>query len=146
MIGGLVASAADLPTRAISDRYNVEGCTKRGHMNDVWVFNPKGWSRDQILGDAKNLAKYAGKADTQILPRISGFLPASLDHTEYDNLEQTFEDFRLYDDVSSGISIQEALDEGWECTGVQGNWCRKPFLNRKVLKLNFIAFKSHPFF
>ena len=126
MIGGLISSAADLPTRGISDRFNIDGCMIRGHMNDVWVFNPKGWSREAILGDAAS--KYSHFSTSQVLPVISGYEDRSLDSIERDNIQQDWSDFRLYD--QSEPSIQQALDEGWECTGVQGKWCRKPFLNR----------------
>ena len=129
MIGGLISSAADLPTRAISDRYNIDGCMYRGHMNDVWVFNPKGWSRDQILGDAKDLPKYNGLSDSDILPTISGY-EFSRGDVESDSIEQSFDNFRLYDEAPNGLTVERALEEGWECTGIDGNWCRKPFLNR----------------
>ena len=124
MIGGLLEPAADLPYRARSDMFNIEGCTKRAHLNDVWVFNPKGWSRDQILGDAANLPKYSGKTAEEILPTIRGY-PHSTDVVEVENLPQNFENFRLYGDL-----IDQAIEEGWECTGIDGKWCRKPFLNR----------------
>ena len=127
MIGGLLEPAADLPHRSRSDMMNVEGCTKRAHLQDVWVFNPKGWTRSQILGDARS--KYAGQSDEQILPTITGY-PFSRDQIEVDNLSQNFKSFRLYDNAQDGPTIDQAIEEGWECTGIDGNWCRKPFLNR----------------
>ena len=45
---------------------------------------------------------------------------------------QDWDDFRL-SDIPGGkynITIDSAIDEGWECTGVSGKWCRKPFLPR----------------
>ena len=102
-------------------------CTKYGHLNDVWVFNPKGWTRDQILGDSAS--KYEGQSDQDILPTISGY-EFSQSETELSDKKQTFSSFRLYDDAKDGPTIQQALDEGWECTGIDGKWCRKPFLNR----------------
>ena len=103
------------------------GCTKTGHLNDVWVFNPKGWTRDQILGDSAS--KYSGMTDQEILPTISGY-EFSQDTKELSDKKQTFSSFRLYDEASDGPNIQQALEEGWECTGIDGKWCRKPFLNR----------------
>ena len=102
-------------------------CTKYGHLNDVWVFNPKGWTRDQILGDSAS--KYEGQSDEDILPTISGY-EFSQSKTELSNKKQIFSSFRLYDDAVDGPTIQQALEEGWECTGIDGKWCRKPFLNR----------------
>ena len=78
------------------------------------------WTRDQILGDSAS--KYSGMTDQEILPTISGY--------EFSNKKQTFSSFRLYDEASDGPNIQQALEEGWECTGIDGKWCRKPFLNR----------------
>ena len=103
------------------------GCTKTGHLNDVWVFNPKGWTRDQILGESAS--KYSGMTDEEILPTISGY-EFSQDTKELSDKKQTFSSFRLYDEASDGPNIQQALEEGWECTGIDGKWCRKPFLNR----------------
>ena len=96
-------------------------------MNDVWVFNPKGWTRDQILGDSAS--KYSGMTDDQVLPTISGY-EFSQDTKELPDKKQTFAKFRLYDEATDGPTIQQALEEGWECTGIDGKWCRKPFLNR----------------
>ena len=103
------------------------GCTKYGHLEDVWVFNPKGWTRDQVLGEA--VSKYQGQTDENILPTISGY-EFSQDTKELSNKKQDFSNFRLYDEATDGPTIQQALDEGWECTGIDGKWCRKPFLNR----------------
>ena len=103
------------------------GCTKYGHLEDVWVFNPKGWTRDQVLGDA--VSKYQGQTDEDVLPTISGY-EFSQDTKELSNKKQDFSNFRLYDEATDGPTIQQALDEGWECTGIDGKWCRKPFLNR----------------
>ena len=91
----------------------------------MWVFNPKGWTRQQILGDAADLPKYSEKTDEEILPKIRGYPKNSTDTVEVENLPQNFENFRLY-----GNFIDQALEEGWECTGIDGKWCRKPFLNR----------------
>ena len=127
MIGGLLEPAADLPYRARSDMFNIEGknrkvysvhfldnfwrfflfglakewqaflneysgCTKRAHLNDVWVFNPKGWSRSQILGEAKS--KYDGKTAGEILPSIDGY-EFSTDVEEKTGLKQNFDNFRF---------------------------------------------------
>ena len=54
----------------------------------------------------------------------------NLDTKELSDKKQTFTSFRLYDEASDGPNIQQALEEGWECTGIDGKWCRKPFLNR----------------
>jgi hypothetical protein len=128
MIGGLRAPSADLKGRLLNRKYNVEGCTKQGHMNDVWVFNPRGWNRDRVLGDAKN--SYKNKADSDILPTRRGY---SLDSNQHKDMSQDFSDFRLSDQPGpNGITIDQAIEEGWECTGVQGKWCRKPFLPRET--------------
>lgn len=110
-------------------------CTKYGHLNDVWVFNPKGWTRDQILGESAS--KYEGQSDEDILPTISGY-EFSQSKTELSDKKQSFSSFRLYDDAKDGPTIQQALEEGWECTGIDGKWCRKPFLNRYELSQFFI--------
>ena len=68
------------------------GCTKRAHLNDVWVFNPKGWSRAQILGDAKS--KYDGKTAGEILPSIDGY-EFSTGVEEKTGLKQNFDNFRF---------------------------------------------------
>ena len=127
-----LAIVAQIPghSEVISDQILTDeflGCTKYGHLQDVWVFNPKGWTRDQILGDAAS--KYLGQTDGDVLPTISGY-EFSQDTKELTNKKQDFSNFRLYDDATDGPTIQQALDEGWECTGIDGKWCRKPFLNR----------------
>ena len=140
MIGGLIASASDLPTRAISDKFNIPDCMYRGHMNDVWVFNPKGWTREQIMGDAANLPKYKNKLASEILPTINGY-EWSMGKDENPELPQTFDRFRLYDSATDGMvtTVQQAHDEGWECTGIAGNWCRKAYLNRKMSKFIYVC-------
>ena len=45
--------------------------------------------------------------------------------------------FRLYDDATDGVTIEQATEEGWECTAIDGKWCRKPFLNRIVHQFSF---------
>ena len=120
-------SSAIFNLLAIFNQSILLGCTKYGHLEDVWVFNPKGWTRDQVLGDAAS--KYQGQSDEDVLPTISGY-EFSQDTKELSNKKQDFSNFRLYDDATDGPTIQQALDEGWECTGIDGKWCRKPFLNR----------------
>ena len=128
MIGGLIAPSADLKGRLLNRKYNVEGCTKQAHMNDVWVFNPRGWSRNAVLGEAKD--QYDGKSDSEILPTRMGYSLTSNVHTEQ---EQSFSDFRLSDTPGpNGITIDKAIEEGWECTGISGKWCRKPFIPRNT--------------
>ena len=61
-------------------------------MNDVWVFNPKGWSRSQILGEAKS--KYDGKTAGEILPTIDGY-EFSTGVEEKTGLKQNFDNFRF---------------------------------------------------
>ena len=135
MIGGLVAPSADLAGRALNKKYNVDGCTNNAHMNDVWVFNPKGWSLEDILSnDSALIAKYSGNFG-DIIPKKTGYTfgKAQSDRIAV-QLDQTLSDFRL-SDVKGGdfdLTIDSALEEGWACTGVQGKWCRKPFLPRET--------------
>ena len=129
MIGGLLQPAADIPNRGMYERYgNVEGCSKDSQFRDVWVFNPRGWSRAQILGEAAG--KYPeDMPDSAILPRRYGYDVTQRNPFEHLR-DQSFADFRLSDNVPgpNGLTIDSALEAGWECTGVQGKWCRKPFL------------------
>jgi hypothetical protein len=102
-------------------------------MKDVWVFNPRGWNRTTILGDASHY--YIGKSAGQILPERYGYdLTTDVPESFVEKpKKQSFEDFRLSDaEGPDGITIEKALELGWECTGVEGNWCRKPFLPRYV--------------
>jgi hypothetical protein len=129
MIGGLIAPSADLSGRLLNRKYNVEGCTKQAHLNDVWVFNPRGWTRETVLGDAINNAENQGPAES-VLPTRRGY---SLTSNVQSDQNQTFADFRLSDTPGpNGITIAKAIEDGWECTGVQGKWCRKPFLPRQT--------------
>ena len=128
MIGGLIAPSADLSGRLLNRKYNVEGCTKQAHLNDVWVLNPRGWSRQTVLGEAAS--DYDGQSDEAILPTRRGY---SIHSNVEDDQNQTFADFRLSDEPGpNGITIDKAIEDGWECTGVQGKWCRKPFLPRNT--------------
>jgi len=130
MIGGLLQPAADIPGREFYERFgDVDECSKASQYRDVWVFNPRGWNRTEILGDAVN--NYPDTmSDHEILPNRYGFDVTKKDPIERE-MNQSFVDFRLSDTPGpNGITIDSALDNGWECTGVQGNWCRKPFLPR----------------
>ena len=128
MIGGLIAPSADLAGRLLNRKYAIEGCSKQAHLNDVWVFNPRGWNRASVLGDAKS--NYNGMEASEILPQRMGY---TLDSKVHQLLDQEFEDFRLSDTPGpKNITISKAIEEGWECTGVQGKWCRKPYLPRET--------------
>ena len=129
MIGGLIAPSADLSGRLLNRKYNVEGCTKQAHLNDVWVFNPRGWTRATVLGDAVDMSVNQGAAE-EVLPTRRGY---SLTSAVQSDQNQTFADFRLSDTPGpNGITIAKAIEDGWECTGVQGKWCRKPFIPRNT--------------
>ena len=132
MIGGLLQPAADIPGRDFYQRYgNVESCSMTSMFRDVWVFNPRGWTRKQILGDA--LQDYPDSlSDEEILPKRLGFDVTSKTAKREEERDQSFADFRLSDTPGglNGLTIDSALEKGWECTGIQGNWCRKPFLPR----------------
>ena len=134
MVGGLVGPSADLEGSFMHQKYAVEGCTKHAHLNDVWVFNPKGWTKESILSDDKALiAKYKSKSEADIFPKRIGY-PEGTDANsrKVQELDQSFEDFR-FSDTKGGkfdLTIDSAIDEGWACTGVQGKWCRKPFIPR----------------
>ncbi|CBY31517.1 unnamed protein product [Oikopleura dioica] len=133
VIGGLMAPSADLPGRNLNKKYNVEGCTKQAHLKDVWVFSPNGWSRNAILGDARET--YAGLTGGQILPeKIAYPFGNGIESRISTSLPQTFENFHLSDTPSGAfnLTIDSALAEGWGCTGVQGKWCRKPYLPRET--------------
>ena len=128
MIGGLIAPSADLAGRLLNRKYNVEGCTKQAHLDDVWVFNPRGWSRETILGE--QAAALSSQSAEDILPTRRGY---TLDSNVESDQNQTFADFRLSDtEGPNGITIDKAIEDGWECTGVQGKWCRKPYLPRNT--------------
>ena len=133
IIGGLMAASSDLPNRDLNKRYNIEGCTKHGHLRDVWVFNPNGWSRSEILGEAA--AKYSGLESREILPQKIGY-PFGQDMKSRisTTLDQDFEEFHLSDTAGGNFSLttDTAIEEGWQCTGVQGKWCRKPYLPRET--------------
>ena len=109
-------------------------------MKDVWVFNPRGWNRTTILGDASHY--YIGKSAGQILPERYGYdLTTDVPESFVEKpKKQSFEDFRLSDaEGPDGITIEKALELGWECTGVEGNWCRKPVIQlRKKLPSSHI--------
>ena len=133
MIGGLTKAGADRPEKPNHERFGQQtaGCTNFAIYSDVWVFNPRGWSRDQILGDA--VGKYTGLADEKILPKRYGYNDQIQEESSsLIQVDQTFADFRLSDTPGPNeITITSALAAGWECTGVEGKWCRKPFLPRE---------------
>lgn len=125
MLGGLVHPSADVENTIGNIKYaDVAGCTKGAMYSDVWVFNPRGWNRQAVLGDAAE--KYKGQSAKQILPERYSFG----DGQDEKLFPQSFEDFTLWDEESSdnALTIQRAEEEGWECSAVQGGWCRKPFL------------------
>lgn len=130
MLGGLLQPAADIPNRDFYERYgDVEGCSIASQFRDVWVFNPRGWNRSVVLGDA---AEHYNEVtpDSAILPKRYAY--EILKDVEQ-RMDQSFSDFRLSDTPGpNGLTIESAIDLGWECTGVQGNWCRKPSLPRHV--------------
>ena len=137
MIGGLIAPSADLEGRALNRKYNIPGCTKNAHLRDVWVFNPRGWSQDAVLGgDSALISKYQSESEGDIFPKRMGYLEGKDASARKANaLDQSFSDFRFSDAAPGGrfnLTIDNALDEGWACTGVQGKWCRKPYLPRET--------------
>ena len=136
IIGGLVAPSADLEGRALNLKYNIEGCTKHAHMNDVWVYNPRGWSFNDIMGsDSALISKYQALSAGDILPKRMGYPEGNTAvANKAQALDQSFDDFRLSDTAGGDfdLTIDTAIDEGWACTGVQGKWCRKPFLPRET--------------
>ena len=105
---------ADLPGRPNYEKYGIQtpGCAFAGCYNDVWVFNPKGWSRDQILGAAA--AKYEKIPDSQILPTRPGFDQVSPGPALRKEIVQDFSDFRLSE--TGNFSTENAWNEGWECS------------------------------
>lgn len=107
---------ADLPGRPNYEKYGIQtpGCAFAGCYNDVWVFNPKGWSRDQILGPAA--AKYEKIPDSQILPTRPGFDQVSPGPALRKEIVQDFSDFRLSE--TGNFSTENAWNEGWECSGL----------------------------
>ena len=128
-----MAPSADLPGRNLNKKYNVEGCTKHAHLKDVWVYNPNGWSRNDILGQARE--SYAGLTGGQILPETIGYpFGNGIESRISTSLPQNFENFHLSDTPSGefNLTIDNALEAGWGCTGVQGKWCRKPYLPRET--------------
>ena len=128
MMGGLISASADLAGRLLNRKYNIAGCTKEGHFDDVWVFNPRGWNREHVLGEA--VVDYLNQSDDEILSTRRGY---SIESNAETDQAQSFSDFRLSDDEeTSPVTIERAIEEGWECTGVQGKWCRKPFLPRNT--------------
>lgn len=105
---------ADLPGRPNYEKYGIQtpGCAFAGCYNDVWVYNPKGWSRDQILGPAA--AKYEKLLDSEILPTRPGFDQISPGPALRKDIFQDFSDFRLSE--TGKFSTENAWNEGWECS------------------------------
>ena len=103
-----------MPGRPNYEKYGIQtpGCAFAGCYNDVWVFNPKGWSRDQILGPAA--AKYEKIPDSQILPTRPGFDQISPGPVMRKEIVQDFSDFRLSE--TGNFSTENAWNEGWECS------------------------------
>ena len=103
-----------MPGRPNYEKYGIQtpGCAFAGCYNDVWVFNPKGWSRDQILGAAA--AKYEKIPDSQILPTRPGFDQVSPGPALRKEIVQDFSDFRLSE--TGNFSTENAWNEGWECS------------------------------
>ena len=133
MIGGLLQPAADIPGRTFYERYgNIEGCSIASQFSDVWVFNPRGWNRTDVLG--KSAAKYENLNDSEILPTRIGFKTGPGPYAFEEDQPQNFGDFRLSDTPGGNfhLTINTAWEEGWACSGVQGKWCRKPYLPRPL--------------
>ena len=105
---------ADLPGRPNYEKYGIQtpGCAFAGCYNDVWVYNPRGWSRDQILGPAA--AKYENIPDSEILPTRPGFDQISPGPALRKKIVQDFSDFRLSE--TANFSTENAWNEGWECS------------------------------
>ena len=124
IIGGLIAPSADLEGRALNVKYNIEGCTKNAHLRDVWVYNPRGWTFSDVMsGDQSLINKYKNLLPENILPKSIGY-PEGKDQISRVSTElgQSFGDFRLSDTPGGdfGLTIDKAIEEGWDCTGVQG--------------------------
>ena len=129
MMGGLIIPQADIPGYDWHTWWNVPGCSYHGHVAETWVFNPRGFSFADILGnDEQLIEKYGSLDEKSILPQIWGYPEGSDINSQIEQkLPQTFEHFQLSDVPGGefGLTIDKALDEGWGCIAVQvtGSCC-----------------------
>ena len=125
MMGGLILPQTDIPGHNKNTWWNVTGCSYHGHVKETWVFNPRGFSFEDILGnDQKLIRKYKNIDQKDILPNIMGYPHGNDFNSRVEQMiPQTFEHFQL-SDIPGGnfqLTIDSAIDEGWACTAVQGN-------------------------
>ena len=136
MMGGLNVPKSDNEGSDRNTWYNVPGCSYHGHLKETWVFNPRGFSFEEILGNNEDLIqKYKNMDEKEVLPKIWGYPEGgSFDSKIEQLLPQSFKDFQLSDIPGGkfGLTIESALDEGWACVAVQGKYCRKPDLPLEV--------------
>ena len=92
-------SQADIPGHNNNAWWNVPGCAHQGHVREVWVFNPRGFSFEDILAnDKKLIRKYRGKDEKTVLPKIWGY-PKTWETSGLKEqlIPQSFKHFQLSD-------------------------------------------------
>ena len=123
-MGGLILPQADIPGHNKNTWWNITGCAKHGHVKETWVFNPRGFSFEDVLGnDKKLIRKYRDLDEKKVLPKIWGYPEGNDFESGVEQMvSQTFEHFQLSDLPGGdfGLTIDSALDEGWACVAVQG--------------------------
>ena len=123
-MGGLVLPQADIPGHNKNTWWNVTDCAKHGHVRETWVFNPRGFSFEDVLGnDKKLIRKYKNLDEKNVLPKIWGYPEGNDFNSRVEQkIPQTFKHFQLSDIPGGdfGLTIESALDEGWACIAVQG--------------------------
>ena len=124
MMGGLVLPQADIPGHNKNTWWNVTDCAKHGHVRETWVFNPRGFSFEDVLGnDKKLIRKYKNLDEKNVLPKIWGYPEGNDFNSRVEQkIPQTFKHFQLSDIPGGdfGLTIDSALDEGWACIAIQG--------------------------